>query len=67
MRLTNTLAKIGACNARKPVCTAEHARQLLDELRSAYQALAPEERLQVKAFISEVPNMVCTGVRADSN
>lgn len=36
------------------VCTAEHAGQLLDELRRAYQALAPEERQKVQAFINEL-------------
>jgi hypothetical protein len=58
---TRFFARLGACNVRKPVCTAKHASQLLDELRRAYQALAPEERRQVKAFITELSCMANTG------
>jgi hypothetical protein len=54
MRFTKTSAKVAGSNVRKPARTAEHAGELLDELRRAYQALTPEERQQVKAFITEL-------------
>ena len=37
-----------------PQCTREQARQLLEELRAAYQSLSPAERNLVKSVIGQV-------------
>jgi len=38
-------------NVSNPVCTAEQASKLLEELRNSYQALTPKQQEHVKEFM----------------
>ena len=38
---------------RKPACTLEEARELIEALRARYQGLSPAERLEVRQALEE--------------
>jgi len=41
------------CSERKPACTLEEARELIEALRAQYQGLSPAEQLEVRQALQE--------------
>ncbi len=51
---------------KQPVCTPEQARQLLVDLKAAYQSLGVRERAEVRSELGLVGTTTTTNVSAHS-